>query len=160
MEAFLDLTALHELIESKMRTLSSKPQLWWYALKLVNYRLIDWKPGQMKGETIDTFTMSMNLSELSKKAVKDRAKILKQVPVFLPLAKQVEFSLLITYPNMTKIADDSKCEEKLRTLNMKYFEDYTTLLNVFEEFIKETRDIYETLAKQTVTAGRKRVKLG
>ena len=114
-----------------------------YSFTLRNYRLVDYKKGQIKGETFPTFRFEINFSELHGRN-EEIKNFIDTMKYYLEYAKQVELLLQVAYPSVSKIKHSQKKndEEALRSANEKLFKNHEKLLNEFETFVNDTKSLF------------------
>jgi len=123
-----------------------------FSINLSNYRLIDWKMGQMKGETFSTFAFSINFFELNDD-MKEIEFLLDDMMKYSKFAKQIGISFMVTYPDVSKIKEKQSSEENknqsdeasIRKLNRDLFEDYDRLLQCYVDFIDQSNPLFKEL---------------
>jgi hypothetical protein len=115
--------------------------------RLLNYRQIDMRRGVQSGETFQTFSHIMNLSELkyfNDKNFEKNYEIIRGTLVSLAKhAKQFEFGYRFMYPNVEKMGNAK--EESIRSMNLEIFKDEEKLIDKFYDFIGETFTLYKEL---------------
>ena len=112
-----------------------------YFLQLVNYKLMDWKKGQQKGKTFETFKFELNFSELNQEQT-NITEIKNQFNQLKKYAKQFEFGIRILYPyGKIKTGD----EELMRGQNKNLFDNEDKLIEMYIDFINDTSTIYRDL---------------
>jgi hypothetical protein len=143
---------LRSFIQDVIEKNSSRALRSRFAIGLHNYKLIDRKVGQQKGETFSTFAFSINFFELQNDS-REIESLLKDMEKYAGLAKQIGISFNITYPDVTKIKEKQSSEENknqsdeasIRKLNRDLFEDYDRLLQCFVDFIDQTNPLFTEL---------------
>ena len=104
--------------------------------------------GVQKGETFETFSHTMNLSELkhfNEKNFDKNYEIIQETLVSLAkYAKQFEFGYRFMYPNIEKIGDVE--EVSIRSMNLDIFRNEQKLIDKLYDFVGETFALYMELA--------------
>ena len=115
-----------------------------YFIGLKNYELIDWKTGQIKGQTHETFNFSICLKSMKSKDVeREIASHLQNMIIYLKYSKQFSFDMKIEYPDIKKIKETDN--NTLRKANRYLFEDYNKLLQEYLEFMKVTESLFDMI---------------
>lgn len=117
-----------------------------YFIGLHTYELIDWKKGQIRGETQDTFNFIISFKKLvsSKTIVVNNIKsLLNDLYKNVKYAKQFELELRIAYPNIEKIKKAD--ENTLRKANKELFDDYTKLIEIYLNFLQKTKPLFDLI---------------
>ncbi|MBC8488911.1 MAG: hypothetical protein H8D45_23070 [Bacteroidetes bacterium] len=114
-----------------------------YYFGLINYRLIDHKKGQIKGDTRETFNMRIFLSELKNSTIPIKT-VMDDMVKYFKLAKQFEFGIIVLYPNRNS---NIKSEKGLKNSNINLFKNPDELLDLFTEFIKDTYHYFDNLSR-------------
>ena len=108
--------------------LNDKKKCLMYILELCNYRIIDWKQGQIKGDKHGTFSFSIRLSELKDSKIKygDFVKIAIDC---LSVTKQFDYIFKISWIDAKKPGD-------FRAKNRRLLKDPNKLVDEFVGFMK------------------------
>jgi len=64
--------------------------------ELMNYRIIDWKKGQIRGDSADTFKLKIRFDELDKSSL-NIEDMVEMANKFAPLAKQIDIGVKIPW---------------------------------------------------------------
>lgn len=126
-----------------IRQTKSAVSLAHYFVGFVNYRIADWKTGQIKGENFDTFKLYAKLSEI-KNEIDD---FFSMVPIAVKFQKQFEFGIEIDFLNFSKIKQEDHSTEQLRVINRNLLQNPDDLISLFSDFIKESFPIFLLMAK-------------
>lgn len=105
-----------------------------HSLKLCNYRLVDKKPGQIKGEKYDTFTLSTTLSELnsSRLTCNDFSKLANN---FTKITKQMDFIFKISWTDESKSGEFRKRNLELLRYPDRLIGEFVTFMGKFKQFL-------------------------
>jgi hypothetical protein len=149
-EAFLNSERLKNIIDKLFDDTTNRNLLARYSLILNNYRLVDYRQGQMKGETFPTFTFEINFSELHGR--KDKiTQFVETMRAYSEYAKQVELLFKVAYPDVSKIKHSQSADqdEALRSANEQLFKKYELLLGEYERFVKDTKPLFLELVESS-----------
>ena len=150
-ETMLDSKHLENYLENVLKKECSLSR---YSLSLGGYGLFDFKKHAQRGETIDTFALSFNFSKLVdvyKNQMKRRSKwtinkILSNMKLYVEFSKQCELGITIRYPNKGKADNENGEDYKETKENAMLFKDPDKLLEVFKDFITDTKKIFEEIS--------------
>ncbi len=115
-----------------------------YAVSLKKYHLVDWKKGNQRGETDDSFEFYFEFSEI-KSNFSALSKIISELTK-LKIYKQLDFIYQIRFFDFSKIREKDK-ESQIRYLNKHLLENPTELIEEFVSFMGETSAMYNQLNK-------------
>jgi hypothetical protein len=109
-----------------------------FYINLLNFRLIDHKQGQMRGDRYDSFSFKVNFAELAK-SKKNLDDIYNTVIDCLPLAKQFEIYYECSWVDFNKVTKNE--QRKLRSENKKLIINPGLLAKEMTEFINKLMPI-------------------
>ncbi|MBL7003629.1 MAG: hypothetical protein ISR69_06355 [Gammaproteobacteria bacterium] len=98
--------------------------------ELMNYRIIDWKKGQIRGDSADTFRLKIRFDELEKSSLSIDGMIDTAIK-FRPLAKQVDIGIKFPW---VKLKDENT--EKFRARAYNLISNPDELIRTYIEFMK------------------------
>jgi len=107
-------------------------------LSLTTFRLLDHRPGQIRGDKQTTFNFSLLLSEIAAKK-SDLSELLVVMGKLVSLTKQLDITLEVLYPG-TKVSE-------LRDANRMVLNDAPLLVDLFAGFMKDTRHLFEIIRR-------------
>jgi hypothetical protein len=113
-----------------------------YAVSLKKYHLVDWKKGDQRGETDDSFEFYFEFSEV-KSNFDSITKIITEL-TNLKIYKQLDFSYQIRFFDFSKIRNTNQ-EAQIRYLNKQLLENPTKLIDEFVDFMEETQELYNLM---------------
>jgi len=115
-----------------------------YFLGLKMDGLIDYKKGQRKGETHETFNFTICLKKINSTNINNEIEsILKDMHKNVKYAKSFDLSLKIEYPNICKIKDSDR--NTLRMANRELFIDYNNMISKYLDFLEATQPLFNLL---------------
>ncbi|MDQ3181307.1 MAG: hypothetical protein M3Q33_12385 [Acidobacteriota bacterium] len=133
------------LLENYFSQKTQKPYLLKrYAISLKKYHLVDWKKGDQRGETDDSFEFYFEFSEI-KSNFSALSKIISELTK-LKIYKQLDFIYQIRFFDFSKIREKGK-ESQIRYLNKHLLENPTELIEEFVSFMEETSAMYNQMNK-------------
>ncbi|MBU8921647.1 MAG: hypothetical protein KOO63_07485 [Bacteroidales bacterium] len=106
-------------------------------INLVNYRLVDRKPGQVKGDYYDSFRFCVDLKELKGLGKDPLETVDNLVGNCIPISKQLEVLFHCAWVDASKANISLERGETLRRGNLELFENPDQLVNAFINFIEE-----------------------
>ena len=115
-----------------------------YAVSLKKYHLVDWKKGDQRGETDDSFEFYFEFSEI-KTNISALSKIILELTK-LKIYKQLDFSYQIRFFDFSKIREVNQ-ESQIRYMNKQLLENPQKLIEEFVNFMEETSEIYDQMNK-------------
>jgi len=113
-----------------------------YYLQMSDYKIIDHKKGQMKGETYMPFDFYISLSSF--KNENQIREMIDTVQKLIPFAKLVRFGVKIDFPNNEKIKENTD-DFQMRKENKKFISDPQKVVDLYSCFIKETFEIFKSI---------------
>lgn len=123
----------------------SEAELSQYFIHLVDYRLVDWKKGQIRGEKHSHFAFLIHFSKIGKQI----NEVANAIESFEKLnIKQLDFGIQIQIYDFDKInKDKEKNSEQIRAINKRLLENPEEIIKMFADFVAETIDLHEELSK-------------
>ncbi len=115
-----------------------------YAVSLKKYHLVDWKQGDQRGETADSFELYFEFSEI-KTNFSAFSKIILELTK-LKIYKQFDFICQIRFFDFSKIREANQ-ESQIRYLNKQLLENPKELIEEFVNFMEETSVMYNQMNK-------------
>lgn len=113
-----------------------------YAISLKKYHLVDWKKGDQRGETDDSFEFYFEFSEI-KTNFSALSKIVMELTK-LRIYKQLDFTYQIRFFDFSKIRETNQ-ETQIRYLNKRLLENPQELIEEFVNFMEETAEIFSQM---------------
>lgn len=123
----------------------SEAELSQYFIHLVDYRLVDWKKGQIRGEKHSHFAFLIHFSKIGEQI----NEVANAIESFEKLnIKQLDFGIQIQIYDFDKInKDEEENSEQIRAINKNLLEKPEEIIEMFANFVAETIDLHEELSK-------------
>ncbi|MGI8670538.1 MAG: hypothetical protein ACR2J3_11965 [Aridibacter sp.] len=115
-----------------------------YYISQVDYKLVDYQKGQMRGEDNQPFMFYVQFSEI-KNNIKSVCKILLEFSK-IKIYKQFELGYEIRFFDFSRIREENQ-ENQIRYLNKQLLESPKTIVNEFAKFMQETANLYDAMKK-------------
>lgn len=113
-----------------------------YYISQEQYKLVDWKPGQLHGEHESLFNFYIFFSEI-KENISRVCKIIKEF-TDLKLYKQFELGYSIQFYDFSKV-DKKRDGFQVRNTNIQLLDNPDQIVRIFIDFIKETLHMYKIM---------------
>lgn len=135
-------------LNEKMTNITNDSSSKKYYFDIRKSKMVDRLPGQVRGESQNTFNFNFRFSDINEKNIDEMSEIILKFTKN-KMYKQMDLGLIIDFYDFSKIReDDQKNSRQIRKENLQLLENPYKIIDLFLNFMKETLHLYYELAKK------------